>query len=181
MNPEDILKKYYRPETKAFNILLGHSRVVTEKALTIAQKVRHLHPDTSFIYEAAMLHDIGIFLTKAPEIGCYGKHPYVCHGYLGREILEGEGLLQHSLVCERHVGMGLTVEDIKKKKLPLPMRDMVPITIEEQIICYSDKFFTKASDSLNRERSLQSIRKTIKKFGDEKVKRFDEWVEIFQI
>jgi len=181
MDPEDILKKYYGPESRAYNILLNHSRMVAEKALTIARNAKHLHADTSFIYEAAMLHDIGIFLTSAPEIGCYGKHPYVCHGYLGREILEGEGLLQHALVCERHVGMGLTVKDIQKKKLPLPVRDMVPVTIEEQIICYADKFFSKVSDSITREQPLNSIRKTIKKFGDEKLKRFDEWVKMFHI
>jgi uncharacterized protein len=153
--------------------------MVTEKALVIARNVKHLHPDTSFISEAAMLHDIGVFLTRAPKIGCYGKHPYVCHGYLGREILEREGLMQHALVCERHVGMGLTVKDIKEKKLPLPLRDMVPMTIEEQIICYADKFFSKISDSLIKERSLESIREKIGKFGVEKLKRFDEWVEMF--
>ena len=179
MDPEDILKRYYSQESRAYNILMTHSRVVTEKALVVAQNVKHLHPDTSFIYEASMLHDIGIFLTRAPKIGCYGNHPYVCHGYLGREILEREGLCPHALVCERHVGMGITVQDIKEKKLPLPVRDMVPLTIEEQIICYADKFFSKVSDPLTQERPLQSIRKKIRKFGDEKLKRFDEWVEIF--
>ena len=181
MDPEDILKSYYSPESRAYNILLNHSRAVTEKALVIARQVKHLHPDISFIYEAAMLHDIGIFLTRVPKIGCYGKQPYVCHGYLGGEILEREGLLPHALVCERHVGLGITVQDIKEKKLPLPERDMVPVTIEEQIICYADKFFSKISDPLTEERPLHVIRKKIKKFGDEKLKRFDEWVEMFRI
>jgi uncharacterized protein len=181
MDPEDILKRYYSQESRAYTVLLNHSRVVTEKALVIARNVKHLHPDTSFIYEAAMLHDIGIFLTRAPKIGCYGNHPYVCHGYLGREILEREGLAPHALVCERHVGIGITVKDIKKKKLPLPVRDMVPLTIEEQIICYADKFFSKISDPLTKERPLQSIRKKIRKFGDEKLKKFDEWVKMFQV
>ncbi len=60
-----------------------------------------------------MLHDIGIFLTNAPHIGCYGDKPYICHGYLGREILDKEGLPGHAMVCERHVGAGLTVTDIE--------------------------------------------------------------------
>jgi uncharacterized protein len=181
MDPEDILRKYYNPESKAFYIIMQHSSMVAEKALVIARKVKHLHPETSFIHEAAMLHDIGMFLTRAPQIGCYGNCPYICHGYLGREILEREGLLEHALVCERHVGVGITVRDIEEKSLPLPIRDMVPITIEEQIICFADKFFSKVSDSLIEERPLNSIRKAIEKYGAKKLKRFDEWVKIFHI
>jgi uncharacterized protein len=179
MNPEDIIKKYYNPESRAFYIIMQHSSMVTKKALEIARGVKHLHPDSSFIHEAAMLHDIGMFLTRAPQVGCYGNCPYVCHGYLGREILEKEGLLEHALVSERHVGVGITVRDIEEKLLPLPIRDMVPITIEEQIICFADKFFSKVSGSLIKERSLNSIRKTIAEFGVEKLERFDEWVKKF--
>ena len=180
MNPEDILKKYYNPESRAFYIIMQHSSMVTEKALEIARGLKHLHPDSSFIHEAAMLHDIGMFLTRAPQIGCYGNCPYICHGYLGREILEKEGLLGHALVCERHVGVGITVREIEEKSLPIPKRDMVPITIEEQIICFADKFFSKGPGSLTQERPLNSIRETIAKYGTEKLERFDEWVKLFR-
>ena len=178
---EEILKRYYNPESRAFYIIIQHSTMVAEKALKIAQRVEHLNPDQSFIRESAMLHDIGMFLTRAPQIGCYGNCPYICHGYLGREILEKEGLLQHALVCERHVGVGITVRDIEEKSLPLPVRDMVPITIEEQIICFADKFFSKVSGSLIKEMPLETVRKKIAKFGVEKLKRFDDWVEMFFI
>ncbi len=181
MNPADILKKYYNPESKAFYIIIQHSSMVAEKALEIARGVKHLYPDSSFIHEAAMLHDIGMFLTRAPRIGCYGNCPYICHGYLGREILEKEGLPEHALVCERHVGVGITVSDVEEKSLPLPKRDMIPVTIEEQIICFADKFFSKVSGSLIEERPLKSIRNTIARYGTEKLERFDEWVKKFQI
>lgn len=181
MDPEDFLKRYYNPESKAFYIIMQHSRMVAEKAYEFARRVKHLYPDTLFIHEASMLHDIGMFLTRAPKIGCYGNCPYICHGYLGREILEKEGLLKHALVCERHVGVGISVRDIEEKSLPLPLRDMVPITIEEQIICFADKFFSKVSDSLIEERPLETIRKKIAKFGVDKLKRFDEWVEMFYV
>ena len=46
------------------------------------------HPELSldkdFLYEAAMLHDIGIFLTDAAGIHCFGDKLYICHGYLER-------------------------------------------------------------------------------------------------
>jgi uncharacterized protein len=115
MDPVKIIKKYYNPDSRAYHFLIEHSRMVTKKALTIAEGLRHLNPDPCFIQEAAMLHDIGIFMTYEPRIGCYGDKTYICHGYLGREILEKEGFPRHSLVCERHVGVGLSVMRSKKK------------------------------------------------------------------
>lgn len=88
MNPIEIIRKYYNPESEAYKFLIHHSRMVAKKAVEVAERVRHLKPDIKFIEEAAMLHDIGIFLTHAPQIGCHGDKPYICHGYLGREILE---------------------------------------------------------------------------------------------
>ena len=77
-----IINKYYQTESKTHRILLSHSQQVTQKALQIAQKLSP-QPDLQFIEEASMLHDMGIILTNAPDIGCHGKHPYICHGYLG--------------------------------------------------------------------------------------------------
>lgn len=179
MDPVKIIEKYYDKLSKAYDILICHSKMVTEKALRVAEKVRHLNPDFSFIHEAAMLHDIGIFLTNTPQFGCHGNKPYICHGYLGREIIEKEGFPIHALVCERHVGVGISIEDIKKKYLPLPKRDMIPISLEEQIICFADKFFSKNADLLYKEKTVDMIRNSIAKFGDEKLKQFNNWLEIF--
>ena len=91
-----------------------------------------------------MLHDIGIFMTASPKIGCFGDAPYVCHGFLGRELLDKEGLdPTFGLVAERHTGAGICLETIQRHNLPLPRRDMVPITPAEKIICCADKFFSK--------------------------------------
>jgi uncharacterized protein len=179
MDPIKIIEKYYIPETKAYHLLVNHSKAVTGKALKIAKRVKHLNPDLKFIEEAAMLHDIGIYLTNQPEIGCYGDKPYVCHGYMGREILEREGFAKHGLVCERHIGVGLTVKDIEQKNLPIPKRDMMPISIEEQIICFADKFFSKNPDFLLKEKPMEKIRSYISKFGQEKLRLFDRWLEMF--
>jgi uncharacterized protein len=179
IDPIKLLNKYYDPGSRAYYLLVGHSRIVSEKALETAGRVKHLCPDVNFIYEAAMLHDIGIFLTDEPVIDCHGEKAYICHGYLGREILEKEGLPRHAYVCERHVGAGIAIGEIKEKKLPLPERDMLPITIEEQIICFADKFFSKSPDFLLREKPIGLIRKQISKYGTDKVKRFDEWAKMF--
>jgi uncharacterized protein len=179
MDAIKIIEKYYDLESKAYHFLLHHSRMVTEKALKIAKRVKHLNPDLKFIEEAAMLHDIGIFLTNEPKIGCYGDKPYVCHGYLGRQILEKEGLPRHALVCERHVGVGITLEDIEGKNLPIPKRDMTPVSIEEQIICFADKFFSKDSYFLLKEKPLERVKNGIAKFGEEKLRKFEDWLKVF--
>jgi uncharacterized protein len=179
VDPIKLIRKYYSPESKAYYLLTRHSEMVAGKSLKIAERMRHLLPDQDFILEAAMLHDIGIFLTDEPEIGCHGDRGYICHGYLGREILENEGLPRHALVCERHVGVGLSAAEIEDKELPVPKRDMIPLSVEEQIICFADKFFSKDAESLFQEKPLEKVRKGIARFGEEKLRRFDEWVKLF--
>ena len=168
-----IIEKYYKKDSDLYKILIRHSKEVMNKALEIAKKHPELNADIQFIKEAAMLHDIGIFLTNAPSIECNGIAPYVCHGYLGRELLDAQGYHRHALVCERHTGVGISLEEIKAENLPLPHRDMQPISIEEKIICFADCFYSKTN--LGVEKSIDKIRKGLEKHGRNSVKIFDEW------
>ena len=179
INPIDIIEKYYPLNSLAYRVLMTHSRRVADKALAIVDRLPELAADRRFIEEAAMLHDIGIVHVKAPKIGCNGTHPYIAHGILGRAMLEKEGLPRHALVCERHTGVGITREDIRRQALPLPERDMVPLTLEEEIICYADCFFSKNPKKLTIERSVASIRKKMLRFGEDKGLIFDSWVVRF--
>jgi uncharacterized protein len=179
MKPLETLREFYDPASITFKMLLAHGRAVAAKALSIANKLPAPHLDAPFIEEAALLHDIGIFLTRTPALGCTGVHPYVCHGYLGRELLEGKGLFRHALVCERHVGVGISVEDIHREKLPLPQRDMRPVSIEEEIICYADKFFSKSETGNGKEKSVADILTELAPYGQDKVDRFLSWVDRF--
>jgi len=180
MRPLDIIDEYYPPDSKTREILVTHSEAVAKKAIQAAGKVPHLNPDYQFIEEAAMLHDIGIFYTNVPAIGCYGPYPYVSHGYIGRKLLEEKGLNKHALVCERHVGVGLTKDDIIKYNLPVPERSMTPLTIEEKIVCYADKFFSKKIESNGQEQPIETVFKMIEKYGDDQLSRFKEWVKLFE-
>ena len=143
----------------------------------MARKHPELNLDMQFIEEAAMLHDIGIFLTDADDIYCYGTYPYICHGYLGADLVRKEGYPRHALVCERHTGAGLSLKTIIDRDLPVPHRDMLPVSLEEQIICFADKFFSKTK--LDNEKSLEKSRKSIEKHGKEGLVRFDKWCEMF--
>ena len=179
MDPLEIIKEYYKPGSRIYGLLVQHSQCVAEKALAVAATVGHLKPDLTFIHEAAILHDIGIFLTRSPSLGCFGEHPYVCHGVLGRELLEKHGLPRHALVCERHVGTGLTLADIDRQHLPLPRRDMRPVSIEEQIICYADKFFSKDGKDPGQEKSVREVLQKLASYGPEPAARFRSWVALF--
>jgi len=180
MNVVKIIEKYYEPDSKAYYFLIHHGMLVAKKALEIAERVKELNPDFKFIREAAMLHDIGICMTHSPKIGCYGFHPYISHGYLGREMLEKEGFFEHALVCERHVGVGLTIRDIEDNKFPLPKRDMQPVTLEEKIICFADKFYSKDEDSLTIEKPLWKVRQIVSRYGEDKLRMLDEWIKFLK-
>lgn len=177
MNPLDIIKKYYIEGSDLYNILIDHSRDVTNKALKIAQNHPELNINTQFVAEAGMIHDIGIYKTDAPTIECYGQYPYIAHGYLGKEIVESEGYPIHALVCERHTGAGLCLEEIIQRELPIPHRDMRPISIEEQVICFADCFFSKTH--LGKEKCVDKIRKKMSKFGDIQINQFNKWCDLF--
>ena len=178
-DPMTIIEKYYDRNSAAYDILIAHAKAVARKSLAIAETLRHMNPDRAFIEAAAMLHDIGIFRTNGPGIGCHGDQPYICHGYLGREILEREGLPRHGLVCERHVGVGISILDIDTHRLPLPKRDMMPLSLEEKIVCYADKFFSKNNGEPGKEKSLEKVRSEVLRYGKEKLGIFDELHSLF--
>ncbi len=181
MDPIKIIEKHYKKNSKSYNALILHGKQVKRKALHIARKVPRLKPDLIFIAEAAMLHDIGIKFTNANDIGCHGKHRYIEHTYLGGELLRKEGFPKHAKVCERHIGVGITKKEIIKNKLPLPKRNFIPLSVEEQIVCIADKFYTKEPGKERKERSLKNMKKKISAYGRNKPKKWDLWCKRYKL
>ena len=173
MKPEDIIHRYCEGNPSLEKVLLKHSTDVADRALKIADNHPEFKIDRQFLYEAAMLHDIGIVNVDAPAIFCYGTEPYIKHGLLGGEILRKEGLPAHARVAERHTGTGLTRKEILKQSLPLPPADYVPETLEEQIICYADKFYSKTR--LEEEKTYERALASLRKFGEEGLLVFEDW------
>ncbi|MBP7984666.1 MAG: HDIG domain-containing protein [Bacteroidaceae bacterium] len=178
MNWQKIIDKYYIEDNELKNILIIHSQSVARKALQIVSLHPELHLDANFIREGAMLHDIGIIRTNASGIYCFGTEPYICHGLLGGEMLRLEGFPRHARVCERHTGAGLGIEDIEAHNLPLPHVDFLPETMEEKVICYADKFFSKTH--LDRERTVEEALNSLLKRDSKGVERFKEWIKMFE-
>lgn len=177
MNITDIFNRHYFDNPGLLSTVTIHSECVARKALGCLRS-KDLEADQEFVWEAAMLHDIGVVKCDAPGILCFGSLPYICHGVEGRKILEAEGLPRHALVCERHTGSGLTVDDIISQQLPLPKRDMTPVSIEEKAICYADKFFSK-SGNLTKEKDLEKVIRQMESFGVDSLRRFIELHEMF--
>ena len=175
-----LIDKYYGDAPELKHILVTHSRQVADRAL----KIVDAHPewteqglvDRQFIEEAAMLHDIGIFYCDAPKIHCTGSHKYIEHGYLGAELLRAEGYPKHALVAERHTGTGITLEHVEREELPIPERDYCPKSLEEKIICYADKFYSKSH--LGEEVSLDKIKYNIWKHGHDAFLRWQDLVKL---
>ena len=172
-----IIEKYYTRGSELYNLLIAHSQQVANLAKELANRNPQLDIDCDFVYEAAMLHDIGIYKTHAPSIHCTGDMPYICHGYLGREILEAEDLFRHALVCEHHTGSGLSLDDIIRQDLPLPHRDMLPTTIEEKLVCYADKFFSKSR--IAPAKPIEKVQAEMARFGEASLSRFNELIALF--
>jgi tRNA (cytidine56-2'-O)-methyltransferase len=104
--------------------IITHSRTVAKVAVKIAEQSG---ADVDLVRTAAMLHDVGRTQTHGPG-----------HGFEGAEILRGLGFPENIiLIVERHVGGGLDSEDATE--LGLPEKDMIPITLEEKIVCIADK------------------------------------------
>ena len=164
MDYQSILDKYYPEADDLRQLLLKHSRQVADRCLAIARKHRELPIDVQFLEEAAMLHDIGVFRCDAPSIHCHGTEPYIKHGPIGGEILRSEGFPRHARVAERHTGTGLP--------------GFEPETLEEQIVCYADKFHSKSSP--DRVPTILEIAQSLERFGHEGVRKFLAWAEQFE-
>lgn len=90
-------------------------------------------------------------------------------------------LEQIARICERHTGAGLTKEDIVSQNLPIePVRDLVPETLEEKLVCLADKFYSKSGDP-GKEKSLDRVKRSMMKFGADSMARFDNLCSTFYI
>ena len=173
----ELITKYYEEGSALLELLQTHSEMVARKALAVAEAAG-LDVDREFVYEAAMLHDIGIFRCDAPGIYCHGTEPYIRHGVIGAALMRQEGLEAYARVCERHTGSGLTAKEIAEAGMPLPHKDFLPETLEEKLICYADKFFSKSGDP-REEKTLERVRRSMAKFGPDSLARFEALHALF--
>ncbi len=159
----NLLQKY-APDKESFVIVLNHSKAVQKFALKISKNVKGCN--LKIIKIGSLLHDIGRF--KYPPTN---KKFSIKHGIAGAKILKKEKVDNiFAKICENHLGVGITKQDIISQKLPLPKKNFVPITIEEKIICYADNMkldSEKAIEDRFAKEVDEKYRKKVKKFHQE--------------
>lgn len=177
MTRQQLIDIHYPAGTLRRDVFLRHAGQVTALALELAQRNR-LPLDPAVVADAAMLHDIGIYLTNAPDIGCEGSARYIEHGPLGAALLRREGFSEEiARVAERHTGTGITAETVEQLGLPIPLADYMPETLLEKLVCYADKFYSK-SGSMER-KTFQQARASMSRHGGDSLARFDALAALF--
>jgi len=103
--------------------VIKHCKAVRDVAVRIAKKT---NADVKLVEAGALLHDIG--RSKTHDIR---------HAIEGAKIAKKLGLCEEIVnIIERHIGAGLPAEEAKK--LGLPEKDYIPLTLEEKIVCHAD-------------------------------------------
>jgi len=187
LEPKEIFELYYNTTTsELYKGIITHSINVSNKAVTIAKMLHHRGQvvDINFVYESTMLHDIGTIKVHIPKYNSKPKIHFLAHGYLGGEMLRELGYPKHALVCDRHIGVGLPAQLIEDQKIPIPIKDYFPVSIEEKIVTYADFFYSKSTPA---ERTLTEIINEIKSYDNDKyydvqdhdIKLFSEWHRMF--
>lgn len=184
----EIICHFYPEDTPLRRLLILHSEKVRDKAFELLRQVRRLAPspalaaiDERLVNDGALLHDIGIGRTHAPGILCEGTEHYICHGTIGAEMLRSfdPSLELEARICERHTGAGLTAQDILTQQLPItPVRELLPVSLEEQLVCLADKFYSKSGDP-SAEKPIERVRRSMMKFGTDSMQRFDAMCALF--
>ena len=109
--------------------IIQHCKTVAKvsKILAIEFKERGAPVDVGLVVAGALLHDIGRSEVQT-----------VWHGVVGAEILRRDGVEEAVVeIVFRHVGAGISPDEAKA--LGFPDRDYVPRTLEQRIVCFSDK------------------------------------------
>lgn len=161
---KDIFDKYYPEDNELRRLLVRHSKDVADRALRIVDAHPELHLDRQLVEDGAWLHDIGIYATDASGIHCHGSRHYLDHGRIGGEIMRREGYPDIARICERHTGTGLP--------------GLEPVTMEEIVVCYADKFYSKSHPE--RVRTVSQTADSLAKFGQKGVEKFLKWAKMLE-
>jgi len=124
--------------------VINHCEAVRKVAVRIAKKA---HANIQLVEAGALLHDIGRSKTQG-----------IMHGIEGAKIATELGLpLRIVNIIERHLGAGIPIEEAAT--LGLPLKDYMPITLEEKIVAHADNLIDN-----DREHPIEiEVEKALKK------------------
>lgn len=201
----DALHRALAPSAHAYNLIHTHCVIVARLALSLARAdaatsafagtpaiaaadtAHHIDAaqlDERLLVLGGMVHDIGTYQLIKSD-GSDGeplrfKHSkYIQHGLRGYKLLKACGFSEElAQFARNHTGIGLTAAAVKEQELPLPVADYVPVTLEQELVMYADKFHTKSDPAefvgydrcirraaKHGEANAQGMRDLIERFG----------------
>ena len=184
MTQEEIYKlhqKYANGNKEALDLVWNHSLIIENIVQELGENLikNGIKINLELAKIGALIHDIGCYnyYKKIDNI------PYILHGVKGYEILKNEGFDDEiARIAMIHLGVGLVKENIIKNNLPFEAKDYIPITLEEELIAYSDNFHSKGGPKfMNFEEAKEKLaslwsespiifERWRKKFGEPKLK-----------
>lgn len=120
--------------------VIEHCRAVAAYAREIAEDIRgcalkrgeHVDIDIEIVYLGGLLHDIGRSRTHG-----------ISHAVEGASIAIENGLDEKLVnIIERHIGAGIPMEEAAD--LGLPVKDYMPLTLDEKIVAHADNLVSGA-------------------------------------
>ncbi len=119
--------------------VINHCIAVRDVAIKIAEKA---NADVELVEASALLHDIGRSKTHG-----------IRHAIEGAKIVKKIGLSKKIVrIIERHIGAGLPAKE--SKVLGLPVKNYMPKTLEEKIVCHADSLIEN-SKKQNIEKEIE--------------------------
>lgn len=150
MNALAIINKYYSEENELKHILLTHSRSVADKALQIAVKHRNFIWIRLFGRSRPVARHRYFYDRRFRHSVFWHSSIYLSRLFRFRTADGKKGIPAMHWFASVTPGR-MSLQSIIEQDLPIPHRDMVPVSMEgEQVICFADKFFSKTH--LDREK-----------------------------
>ncbi|MFA5776697.1 MAG: HD domain-containing protein [Patescibacteria group bacterium] len=158
-NIYELHKKYVGglyPE-KWLELTWTHSNIILE----IAKQLAPNDVNGELLKTGALVHDIGVYKCYDEDLNPdKSLPPYIQHGFIGFDILKNEGFpLEVCRFAVTHTATGFTKEDIERENLPYEKMDYIPVSVEEELVCYADKFHSKYPSFNTYEEQVERLKK----------------------
>ncbi|MFF1482942.1 HD domain-containing protein [Streptomyces sp. NPDC058301] len=138
------LHEKHAPSRATYELVWTHCEIVWQIAEGLMDS-SGAEVDRELVRAGCLLHDIGVYRLY-DSMGRLDHANCLRHGILGHDLLAEEGFPEYVCrFCSCHTGVGLTKDDIERRRLPLPPADYVAESAEERLAMYADKFHSKTT------------------------------------
>lgn len=144
------------------DLVWNHCQIVKEIALQLACNPGKKMPqklDINLIIIGSLIHDIGVYYCYDEVFNPKQKaSAYFYHGWIGEKLLRELGFpTKITRFATSHTSTGITIKDIQRENLNLELKDYSPVTLEEELVNYADKFHTKSPGFVTYKQAVEKL------------------------